>query len=122
MGELDRRRVLLVEDDDDAREPLVEILQAWGFDVEIASDGVKALEIARKVPLPSAILLDLFLPVMSGWEVVAELQKSALLSKIPLVVVSACVNHRARTLPPADAHLAKPLDLGRLQRTLNRLC
>lgn len=122
MGQLYRRKVLLVEDDDDVRKQLAEILRTWGYDVETASDGVEALGIARKAPLPSAILLDLFLPRLSGWEVVTELQKSALLSEIPLLVVSGYVNDRTAKLPPADAHFNKPVDLKRLRGALHRLC
>ena len=54
------------------------------------------------------MLLDLMMPVMSGWELLELLQESADLARIPVVVVS------AMTAPGACEHLAKPIDLDRL--------
>lgn len=114
------RKVLLVEDDPDTREQLSNLLQLWGYVVHAANDGIEALEVVRRHPPPCLVLLDLFLPKMSGWEVVAEFQKSQQLSAIPLIVVSGCGEDRL--LPPADAHFSKPLDLRRFHSVLTSLC
>lgn len=116
-----RCTVLLVEDDSATREQLSEILRQWGYIVETAADGEEALELVMRDPVPHVLLVDLLMPRMSGWELIAEINKSERLSRIPLVVVSG-YGTDTRLLPPADAHLAKPLDLGRLQRLLDRLC
>jgi len=113
--------VLLIEDDTETREQLTDILRLWGYVVETAGDGEEALELVRRHPLPHVLLVDLLLPRMSGWEFIAEINKSDRLSRIPLVVVSGHIKE-ARLLPPADAHLGKPLDLARLHRLLDRLC
>lgn len=117
-----RHKILVVEDDPAMREILATVLRSWGYAVEAVSDGTEALERARRHPLPSAVLLDLVLPTMSGWEVAAEFKKSDALSRIPLVVTSVLVNANARFLPAADAYFGKPLNLAELQRVLNKLC
>jgi len=113
-------KVLLVEDDGDTREQLTDILRLWGYVVETATDGEEALERVRQHPLPHVLLVDLLMPRMSGWELIAEINKSERLSSIPLVVLSGCVEETS-FLPPADAHLPKPLDLARLHQLLDQL-
>jgi two-component system response regulator (stage 0 sporulation protein F) len=116
------RKVLLVEDNSETRELLTNLLRSWGYTVEAVSDGLEALDAARKHPPPCAVLLDLLLPVMSGWEVAAELRKRENLSRVPVVVVSGCVGEKDSMLPPAHAHLAKPIDVGSLRRILGEIC
>lgn len=115
-------KILVIEDDPAMREMLATVLRSWGYAVEAVSDGTKALERARRHPPPSAVLLDLVLPTISGWEVAAEFKKSDGLSHVPLVVISIFVNAKARLLPAADAYFGKPLNLKKLQRVLNELC
>lgn len=117
----DSCKVLLIEDDSETREQLTHILRLWGYSVETAADGEEALERVRRDPLPQVLLVDLLLPRMSGWEFIAEINKSDRLSRIPLVVVSGLIKE-TKLLPPADAHLGKPLDLPLLQKLLDRLC
>ncbi|HEX6995634.1 MAG TPA: response regulator [Gammaproteobacteria bacterium] len=116
-----RCRVLLVEDDCATREQLSEVLRLWGYTVDTAADGEEALNLVQRNPPPHVLLVDLLMPRLSGWELIAEIKKNERLSRIPLVVVSGC-SQDERLLPPADAHLGKPLDLGRLHELLGRLC
>jgi DNA-binding response OmpR family regulator len=82
-------RILVVEDDPDISESLASLLRDEGYDVEVAADGVLAVEAACKSP-PDLVLLDLMLPRLDGVGVAAELDKMGLgLSRVPIVLVSA---------------------------------
>ena len=92
-----------------------EVLRDEGYSVVCAENGVQALRELHKEDHPDVVLLDLMMPVMSGWEVLEELQSSERLSRIPIVVVS------AMTAPGAFEHLPKPIDLDLLLDTVGRL-
>ncbi len=82
------KRVLVVDDDRDIRELLVELLASEGYEVASAADGRRALAEAR-AHRPDVILLDLMMPVMSGWEFRQEQLRDPGLADIPVVVVTA---------------------------------
>jgi CheY-like chemotaxis protein len=82
------RRVLVVDDDRDIRELLVELLASEGYEVASAPDGRRALAEAR-ARRPDVILLDLMMPVMSGWEFREAQLRDPALADIPVVVVTA---------------------------------
>lgn len=107
--------VFLVEDDADTREDLAFLLADRGYAVETASDGAEALGKLAQHPPPSAIVLDLMMPVMDGWELRAKLRKDPRLSAVPVILVSgvADLEGQARSLD-AVGYLTKPVDLPRL--------
>jgi CheY-like chemotaxis protein len=115
MGELpvdDRFPVLVVDDDPDIRDTLREVIEAEGFPVVCAADGRQALEALGMGLHPSLILLDLMMPVMSGWELLAAIRADRTLADVPVAVVSAA---GSRTPPPgATCSLRKPIDLDTL--------
>jgi two-component system response regulator CpxR len=111
---LRRPSVLVVDDDEAIRQVVSEVLRDEGYDVVCAENGLVALrELSNHHP--DLVLLDLMMPVMSGWEVLEELQANDELSRIPVVVVS------AMTAPGVSEHLAKPIDLDHLLATVGRL-
>jgi CheY-like chemotaxis protein len=115
-------RLLVVEDDADAREAIVEALSALGYRVDQAANGAEALAWLRGAALPSAILLDLAMPVMDGWTFRGVLRGDPALSAIPVVVLSGSIP--AGTLPEAlgaEALLEKPFGLDLLAWTLERV-
>lgn len=79
--------VLVIDDDPDSRDLLARILQEGGFSVQTAADGSTGLEKAA-ANLPSLIVLDLFMPGMDGWEVLARIQEDPALKRVPVVLVS----------------------------------
>jgi CheY-like chemotaxis protein len=83
-------RVLVVEDHADSRDMYAEYLRFSGFEVETASDGVAALEKARSFD-PAVIVLDIGLPELDGFSVLAEIRNDPWLCEIPVVTVSAAV-------------------------------
>jgi two-component system response regulator CpxR len=82
-------RVLVVDDDRVIRDSLREVLRAEGYDVVIAENGAVALQIIRSRLRPDVVVLDLMMPVMSGWEVLEQLETDASVRDIPVLVVSA---------------------------------
>lgn len=115
-------RIVLVEDDDDCRETISETLRDAGYTVNEAVDGEEALRLLRTADeLPVAVVLDVRLPGISGREVLEEMKKSRLLSRIPVVLTSAG--------RPCDADgqldacwLAKPFDAERLLGAVRDEC
>lgn len=107
--------VLVVDDDVEIRETVSALLQHEGYTVIRAENGRQALDQLQLVH-PNCVLLDLMMPVMSGWEVLEEIQENAELSKIPIVVVS------AMCAPGAKACLQKPVDLDELLDVVDRCC
>ncbi|WP_242344612.1 response regulator [Anaeromyxobacter terrae] len=102
-----RGAILIVEDDPDIREALAEALGCEGYDVALAENGQDALDVLHDGPRPDVILLDLLMPVMSGWQFRQEQLADPALAGIPVVIVSAS--------PPGDAHpdryLPKPFSI-----------
>jgi CheY-like chemotaxis protein len=80
--------VLIVEDDSNMREMLRRMLEEESWSVSEAANGQAALELVAHSK-PSLIILDMLMPVMDGFQMVAELQKHETWRKIPVVVVSA---------------------------------
>ncbi len=109
---------LLVIDDDPAMVRFVELfLEPEGFQVIGALSGAEGIEQAR-IRSPDAVLLDLILPDMEGWEVLRALKARPETSGVPVVVVSARTGpeDRMRSLDlGADDLVAKPFDIRELQ-------
>ena len=107
---ISRTSVMIVEDDRDIRECMADALEVEGYSVALAANGREALDQLRDGVFPDLILLDLLMPVMSGWEFRQEQLADPLLSGIPIVVVSASSPGGLRP----DRHLPKPFGLDEL--------
>jgi CheY-like chemotaxis protein len=121
---VERRAVMIVDDDDAIREALEDVLSDEGYDVVGVSDGQQALDylLADLHPAkrPSAILVDLWMPVMDGWKFLDALLEDPRFSRIPLVVLTAARDQRARDLRVAEV-LTKPVQLQQVLGALERL-
>jgi CheY-like chemotaxis protein len=121
-----RRRVVMVVDDDDAiREALDDVLSDEGYEVIGACDGQQALEYLNADDLrgerrPQAILIDLWMPIMDGWKLVDLLSADGRFSRIPVVVLTAARDQRARELCVSEV-LTKPVQLHQVLGVLGRL-
>ena len=118
------RPVLVVEDNEDTREMVREILAIAGFSSVGAANGREGLD-ALKRHHPCLILLDLSMPVMNGWQFRArqlDLPEPDL-AETPVIVMSALTEcgEVARALGAAGA-LPKPVDFDRLVDTIRQLC
>jgi CheY-like chemotaxis protein len=111
-------RVLVVDDDDAIREFLRDLLGSEGYEVDEAANGAEAVERVRANP-PSAVLMDLMMPVLSGAEATARLKNDPATARIPILAMSAGRNLAAMaTGVPADGFVSKPFDLSLLVSTL----
>lgn len=106
-------RVLVVDDDVNIRKMMVAALRRDGYDFSEAANGREALDCMRSAH-PDVVLLDLMMPVMSGWDVLQEREQDATLRKIPVIIVSA--NRAPEIATAVDkgicAFLPKPFDIG----------
>jgi CheY-like chemotaxis protein len=108
-----QKSILLVEDDQAIRESLREILNDFGYPVQVAENGKIALDFLRQADvLPALILLDLMMPVMDGYEFRTVQLADPKLAEIPTIAVSASGNlqEKADNLRVTD-YLKKPIDL-----------
>ncbi len=113
--------VLVVEDDRHSAELLALYLEGAGYRTALARDGVQGLELAQRLR-PSAVVLDIVLPKLDGWDLLARLKADAATASCPVVIVS-MLDQRGKgfALGAAD-YLVKPVDrdemLGALARCI----
>ena len=111
-------RILVVDDNAHALRAMSELLEFEGFSVLTAKNGLDALNKMRTADHISLVLLDLWMPVMDGWEVLRRKRSDAAIAEIPVVVLSAVP---PASLDGADEVLRKPVDLRPFVDTVRRL-
>jgi len=104
-----RGTVLIVDDDVAVLEVLRRFLTKAGYDIRVASNGAAALELVHSGPPPDLMVLDLMMPVMSGFEVLSALRTNKDWANIPVIVLTATMGYSADHLD-VDAMLLKPFD------------
>ncbi|MBI3935102.1 MAG: response regulator [Acidobacteria bacterium] len=116
------KTILVTEDDFPSRELLTEILLEWGYEVIQASNGVEALrQIEEK--RPDLVLLDLQMPLLDGFGVIARVRSDARFSALPVVAITAhAMKDFSSRISEAgfDAHLPKPLNVEALRTLLQQ--
>jgi CheY-like chemotaxis protein len=116
-------RVLVIDDEPDVRWLIRMSLERAGHEVLAAEDGLRGIALARK-QRPEIIVLDLMMPVMDGYAVLAELAKDARTADVPVVVLSArAIPDEAERATSAGARLflEKPFDPDLLTAELGAL-
>jgi two-component system, chemotaxis family, CheB/CheR fusion protein len=113
-GPPDKPRVLVVEDNRAVADMFARVLRAWGYEPLVAYDGASALEAARAVR-PPAILLDINLPDISGYEVARRIRREPGLDKVLLVTMSGDAPAAGAGV---DLHLMKPFPPEALRQAL----
>jgi len=111
--------VLVIDDDATARELIADHLKAEGFSVVTAAGGVEGLKLAKELR-PTAITLDVMMPDLDGWSVLAALRKDPELADIPVIMVTIVDEHRRGIALGAAGYLTKPVDRERLHRLVSR--
>jgi signal transduction histidine kinase/CheY-like chemotaxis protein len=109
--------VLVIDDDPTAVELLARHLRALGFRVEAAAKGHEGIERAR-TSRPNAIVLDVLLPDIDGWSVLAALKDDPDVASIPVVMVTIVDEPRRGIAMGAAGYLTKPVDRERLGQAL----
>lgn len=122
-AEAHQHLVLVVEDDQDLRDIVADVLTAHGYRTASAIHGEDALEKLHDGEKPCVILLDLMMPVMDGWAFRARQREDPELSRIPVVVLTAHASaSQVGTELAATEFLAKPVALHALLATVARVC
>jgi two-component system response regulator MprA len=117
-----RRLLLVVEDDADVAGTLSEFLEDEGFSVTVAQNGKQALEQLRAGLRPSAILLDLLMPEMNGWQFRMEQISDPNLRGIGTIILTAAAPPAEWMAVMAGAEvIQKPIDIDKLRSTIDRL-
>jgi CheY-like chemotaxis protein len=118
---LEVHHILVVDDDPAIRDVVCDILAMFDYRVETASNGAEALDQIR-ADQPAAVLLDLMMPVMDGWEFLRHCRRESPCVRVPVAVMSAAgdAGVSADELG-AQAFLAKPFELDDILRVVQRL-
>jgi CheY-like chemotaxis protein len=116
MSDRPRQRVLIAEDDASIRRMLTVSLRKQGYQTVEACDGGEALE-AMRAGQTDLVVLDLMMPKVSGWQVLADRAADAKLRSIPVIVITAERGHEVTRIldDGITALLPKPFGLDALQ-------
>jgi signal transduction histidine kinase/DNA-binding response OmpR family regulator/HAMP domain-containing protein len=116
----DARRILVIDDDPTVRDVMVRFLERQGFAVVTAANGVEGLARAREVR-PAAITLDVMMPDLDGWTVLAALKGDPALADIPVILVTIVDERQRGYALGAVEYMVKPIDRERLAAVLRQL-
>jgi diguanylate cyclase (GGDEF)-like protein len=126
MAELEREpraRILIVDDHEDNVELLRARMEAWGFEIEAATDGEAALAAVQQSP-PDLILLDVMMPRVDGIEVTKRIRSDRSLPFIPIIMQTALdsTEHKVEGLDAgADDYITKPIEFAELRARVNSM-
>ena len=113
--------VLVVDDDQTVREVIERHLTREGFAVVTASGGQEALRLARELH-PAAITLDVMMPDLDGWTVLAAIKGDPELKDIPVILLSIVDEKNRGFALGATDYMVKPVDRARLSGVLRDIC
>jgi len=120
---MDKKKILLVDDEEDVLRTVGFRLQSSGYEVITASDGMEGLEKAHSEK-PDLVILDLMLPKMDGYKVCAFLKKDTRYRNIPIIMFTAKAGDLDKKLGlevGADAYVMKPFEPPELVKTVEDL-
>jgi len=116
-GTVTKGTVLVIDDDQTARELMTNYLQQQGFAVVAEGSGIAGLRRARELR-PVAITLDIVMPDIDGWTVIAAIKGDPALADIPVIIVSIVDEARRGIALGAAGYLTKPIARDKLERVL----
>jgi CheY-like chemotaxis protein len=111
--------ILVIDDDATARDLIADQLKAEGLSVVTAAGGLEGLKLAKDLR-PLAITLDVVMPDLDGWSVLAALRQDSELAEIPVIMTTILDEHRRAVALGAAGYLTKPIDRDRLHRLVGR--
>ena len=112
--------ILVVDDDESHRTLICDVLEEMGYETAQAKNGREALELMDD-DLPLAVLLDLRMPVMSGWGLLDALKKMPRARGLPIIIISGYGFEWEAELVGASGYVSKPVDLDRVRETVTRI-
>lgn len=112
VGEVERRRVLVIDDDLPLRGMLAAALRQHGFQVLLAGDGAEGQR-ALTIHKPDVVLLDLAMPDVNGWDFIQRLKETGHFGRVPIIVLSAHLHNNPQAVLQMGVHamLPKPFNL-----------
>lgn len=124
----DKKRVLIVDDEPDFSMIVQTYLEKEGFETELAYNGLEGYEKVKANP-PDAIVLDVMMPEMDGYQLCAKLKKEPAYAEIPIVLLTAVADHVTSTRyshydgmsMEADDYLPKPASAEDITASVKRL-
>ena len=124
----EKKTILIVDDEPDFCSIVQGQLEKEGFEVEIAYNGIEGLEKVRANP-PDAIVLDVMMPEMDGYEVCRKLKADEKYEDIPIILLTAVASHVTSTRyshrdgmsTEADDYIAKPASAEEIMESIKRL-
>ena len=120
MTILKSKTIFVIEDDPGISFVLSELLEGEGFKVQVAENGIVALELLQKHGVPSLILLDMIMPKMNGWEFAKEFtEKYDHLCPIIAMTAAADAKQRAKDINAVDL-IEKPFDFDKILATIKK--
>lgn len=119
-NEMRKKRILVIDDDPDTLYLLQEDLDPLEFILTSALNGLEGLRLAREKQ-PDAILLDILMPGMDGWQILRDLKEDSATANIPVIMLTIVDKKPLGYQLGASAYLLKPLDAVEVRRTLNRV-
>ncbi len=125
---MSKKRILVVDDEPDLVAMVKKNLEKAGYQVEVAYNGVEALEKVKANP-PDAIVLDVMMPEKDGYEVCSELKNDEQYEDIPIVLLTAVADHVSSTKyshadgmnMEADDYLPKPASAEEIAECVQQL-
>jgi len=116
-------KILLVEDDIDIQDNLRAFLEMENFEVESVTNGKQAIELMKKEGRPRLILLDLMMPIMNGYEMLAEMKKINLFKEnpSPIILLSAATDIEEIARQQVTKIIRKPIVLDKLLQTIKEI-
>jgi CheY-like chemotaxis protein len=110
--------VLVIEDEDDLRDLIAEVLRAAGYRVEESASGEEGLARAR-ADLPSLVILDILLPGMDGWQVLDTLRTDEQTADVPILILSVLDPDVDRYR--VDGYIVKPFTAAQVEQKVREL-
>ncbi len=123
-----KKRILVVDDEPDFSMVVKKNLEKEGFDVELAYDGAEGIAKVKNNP-PDAIVLDVMMPEMDGYQVCSKLKSDSQYSDIPIILLTAVASHVTSTRyshydgmsMEADDYMPKPASAEQIAESVKRL-
>jgi two-component system, response regulator, stage 0 sporulation protein F len=114
-----QKTILIIEDDRAISHILKSVLEVEGYQIALAGNGKDGIDILRESPQIDAVLLDMMMPVMTGWDFLDHMREYLTNKHIPVIIVSA-YPEIAKSVHP-DAFVPKPVQLKLLLDTVEKV-
>jgi len=117
-----RKKIMVVDDEEDIRLTVGQILEVCGYEVIPAENGTDCLEKMER-ERPDLVILDIMMPGMSGWDVAAHIKANAEWANIPIVFLTAKGDDMSMGMGglASEAYIVKPFDVVKLKESVHHI-